>query len=67
MCHAGIWGGEKVGLHSFLTTALDGVEWSLNAIIALPPVGGRQSQSGCFGGAKNLLFYQTLNPRSSSL
>jgi hypothetical protein len=38
------------------------VKGQFNALIALPPMGGRQSQLGCFGGAKNLLFYQNLNP-----
>lgn len=32
------------------------VSGQLNALIVLPPVGGRQSQSGCFGGTKHLIL-----------
>jgi hypothetical protein len=56
--HGGAWGGEEVQLYSFLTSALDGGEWSASRPCRALPwgkdpryplnrrLGGPQSRSG---------------------
>jgi hypothetical protein len=66
--------GVEVSLQSFLTSALDGGEWSTSCPAALPlrkecrypfyrRLGERQGWAGCFVEVENLLTWLGFEPR----
>jgi hypothetical protein len=65
--------GAKVYLHSFLTSAVDGIDWSASRPGRLSPgkgptfplvrrLGGPQSRSGCGGEEKNSQLLPRIEP-----